>query len=65
MGFEWAFDGVAFREVESVQRSGPQNAFVEHSYPGVDGVDSVAHGFRGEFGHQDEDGHDNLLQYFP
>lgn len=48
MGFVWSFNGQEALNVESVQRSGPQAASKDWAYPGVDGVDSVHHGFRGE-----------------
>lgn len=48
MGFIWSFDGQEVANVAGVARTGPQNKFVEHTYPGVDGIDSVDHGFRGE-----------------
>lgn len=48
MGFLWTFDGEEVPNVESAQRGGPQRNSTEHSYPGVNGIDSVDHGFRGE-----------------
>lgn len=48
MGYVWSFDGEQILNVESAPRSGPQAASKEWTYPGVDGVDSVHHGFRGE-----------------
>lgn len=48
MPYVWSFDGEEVPNVEGVQRGGPTNKHNEWAYPGVDGVDSVSHGFRGE-----------------